>query len=158
MILLQERESIQKISFEEKSTDIIKWSFFGGIYSGLGLGGGFFLVPMFGSLGLDQIQSTATVAFCLFVVAFNNTIQAILIGAVTFQELLYFLLICGCTSFAISNILSDWMRKQNRKSFIEFTLVLLLGFALINIPYGMISKYITSGYDSKIFLGFGSLC
>ena len=58
-------------------------SFLGGIYSGFGLGGGLFLVPMFRDLGLDQLQSTATVAFCIAVVAFSNAIQAFFIGAMS---------------------------------------------------------------------------
>lgn len=61
----------------------MQMSFLGGIYSGFGLGGGLFLVPMFRELGLDQLQSTATVAFCISVIAFCNTVQAFFIGAIT---------------------------------------------------------------------------
>ena len=63
----------------------MKYGFLGGIYSGFGLGGGIFLVTIFRSLGLDQLQSTATVAMCISVVAFNNTIQSIFIGAITLK-------------------------------------------------------------------------
>lgn len=41
---------------------------------------------------------------------------------------------------------------------VELMLVLLLALSVFNIPYGMIRRYIQSGYDSQVIFGFGRLC
>jgi uncharacterized membrane protein YfcA len=65
--------------------DIIRGSVLGGLYSGFGLGGGLFLVPMYKSLGLNPLQATASTSFNILITASINTIQAILIGAIHFD-------------------------------------------------------------------------
>ena len=61
---------------------MIKGSLLGGLYSGFGLGGGLFLVPMYKSMGLNPLQATASTSFNIFITAIMNVIQVIFIGAV----------------------------------------------------------------------------
>lgn len=53
-----------------------------GIFSGFGLGGGVFLVPMYRNLGCKPLAATATCALGIFLTSFINCLQAISIGAV----------------------------------------------------------------------------
>lgn len=115
-------------------------------------------MPMIRELGLDPLQTSSTVSFCICVVALNNTIQALLMGAVTFSELAYFVPITVCGSFFISKYLSVELRLRNRLSLVELALVILIMISLVNIPYGLIEKYVRSGYDSSLVLGFGTVC
>jgi uncharacterized membrane protein YfcA len=55
-----------------------------GLFSGLGLGGGIFLVPMYKSLGCNPIQAAATCAFSIFITSLLNCIQGILLGIIKF--------------------------------------------------------------------------
>jgi uncharacterized membrane protein YfcA len=53
-----------------------------GLFSGLGLGGGMFLIPMYRSLGCNSIQAAATCAFSIFTTSLLNCIQGILLGVI----------------------------------------------------------------------------
>lgn len=64
---------------------IVNYSVLAGLYSGFGLGGGLFLVPMYKNLGLDPLQATASTAFNILVTASINTLQAVFIGAIKFD-------------------------------------------------------------------------
>ncbi len=90
----------------EKIQSIISNSALGGLYSGFGLGGGLFLVPMYKSLGLDPLQATASTSFNILVTATINTIQAIFIGAIHLDELIYFVVLTALGSFFISKLIS----------------------------------------------------
>jgi uncharacterized membrane protein YfcA len=129
-----------------------------GLYSGFGLGGGLFLVPMYKNLGLDPLQATASTAFNILIVASINTLQAIFIGAINMNELAYFVSLTAIGSFFLSTIISHYLQKKNRLSYVELMLVLLLGVSVFNIPYGLVMKYIQSGHDSSVIFGFGRLC
>lgn len=59
-----------------------KNSVMAGIFSGFGLGGGLFLVPMYKSLGCNSLQATASCAFSIFVTACLNCIQGMLLGVI----------------------------------------------------------------------------
>lgn len=54
-----------------------------GIFSGFGLGGGIFLVPLYRSLKLNPLQATATCTFSIFITATINCLQAIFIGVLS---------------------------------------------------------------------------
>lgn len=113
---------------------------------------------MYKSLGLNPLQATASTSFNILITATLNTAQAIFIGAIHFDELVYFTVLTVIGSYTVSKILSKELQKRNRLSFVELMLVIMLGVSLFNIPYGVIMKYIESGYDSRVIFGFGRLC
>lgn len=143
---------------EDAISNIIKGSVLGGLYSGFGLGGGLFLVPMYKNLGLNPLQATASTSFNILITASINTIQAVFIGAIHFDELLYFVGLTALGSFFLSTLISRELQRRNRLSMVELALVILLGVSVVNIPYGMIRRYIQSGYDPSVIFGFGRLC
>jgi len=51
-----------------------------GLISGLGLGGGILIVPLYRELGLTTVQAASTSAFTVFVTSGINTIQAVFLG------------------------------------------------------------------------------
>jgi hypothetical protein len=87
-----------------------------------------------------------------------NCLQGILIGVITFSDFTYFLIISGGGSYIISILLSNYLRKKNRLSYVEGLLFILLILAVINIPVSLLVRYINSGYNSSIVLSFGTLC
>jgi uncharacterized membrane protein YfcA len=138
--------------------DLIKKSILAGIFSGFGLGGGLFLVPMYRELGCNPLQATASTTFSIVITAMINCLQGILLGVIKFSDFSYFLIISGGGSYLISILLSNYLRKQNRLSYVEGLLFILLVLAVINIPISLLVRYVNSGYDSSIVLSFGTLC
>ncbi len=55
-----------------------------GLFNGLGLGGGIFLIPMYKSLGCNAIQAAATCSFTIFISSLLNVIQGALLGVIGF--------------------------------------------------------------------------
>lgn len=157
MILVDGHPRSEPIS-EAIIGEIIKGSALGGLYSGFGLGGGLFLVPMYKSLGLNPLQATASTSFNILITTSINTIQAVFIGAIHFDELIYFVTLTALGSFFLSRLISHELQKRNRLSMVELMLVILLGVSIFNIPYGMIRRYIQSDYDPNVIFGFGRLC
>jgi uncharacterized membrane protein YfcA len=103
---------------ETAISGIISLSIRGGLYSGFGLGGGLYLVPMYKSLGLNPLQATASTSFNILITAFINTLQAIFIGAIHFDELVYFISVTALGSFFLSNLISRQLQKRNRLSIV----------------------------------------
>ena len=54
-----------------------------GIFSGFGLGGGLFLVPMYRGVGCQPLEATASTAFTIVITSAINCVQGILLGIIT---------------------------------------------------------------------------
>jgi len=76
------------------------------------------LVPMYRGLGCNPLQATASTTFSIVITAIINCIQGILIGVIKFSDFSYFLIISGGGSYLISIILSNYLRKKNRLSYV----------------------------------------
>lgn len=53
-----------------------------GVFSGFGLGGGMFLIPMFRQLGCNPLQASASGTFAIFLTSFINCVQGVVIGVI----------------------------------------------------------------------------
>ena len=124
----------------------------------MGLGGGLFLIPMYKALGCNPIQAAATCSFTIFSGSLLNVIQGILLGIIKFEDFMVLFSISISGSFFCSTYISRYLQKINRVSIVEGILLFLVVIALINLPLSLYSKYVRSGYDSHIILGFGSFC
>lgn len=131
---------------------------FAGIFSGLGLGGGIFLVPLYRHLKLSPIQATSTCVFSVFITSAINVVQAIFLGALSFKQFFFLFGTTGIGSLLISIFVSSWLRKINRTSMVELLLFILLVMANCILPYSLWLKYENSGRNLSIIFGFGSLC
>jgi uncharacterized membrane protein YfcA len=89
-----------------------------GIFSGFGLGGGLFLIPMYRSLGCSPLSATASTSFTIFITAFINCVQGIFLGVIKISDFFYFMLVAGGGSYLISVNLSSYLRKKNRLSYV----------------------------------------
>lgn len=137
---------------------MVQKSIMAGIFSGFGLGGGIFLVPMYRNLGCKPLEATATCAFGICMTSFINCVQAISIGAIQFSEIGFFVLVMGSIAYILSKLISAELRKRNRFSLVEGTLLLLTILAIVNIPISLYKRYVDNGRNAHIILGFGHLC
>jgi uncharacterized membrane protein YfcA len=137
---------------------IIEKSFCAGVFSGFGLGGGIFLVPMYRHLKLNPLQATATCTFTIFITATINCLQAIFIGILSVPQFLFYFGISASGSYFLSVVISQALRKANRLSYVELLLVFLLLAANINLPISLWLKYVSSGHNASVVFGFGSPC
>lgn len=129
-----------------------------GIFSGLGLGGGIFLVPLYRQLKLTPLQASSTCVFTVFVTSTMNVIQALFIGVLSFTKFLFFFSVTAISSLLISIFVSNWLRKANRTSYVELLLFILLVLANFLLPFSLWFKYEEAGRDLSVIFGFGSLC
>lgn len=129
-----------------------------GVFSGFGLGGGIFLVPFFRHIKLSSLQATATCTFTIFVTASINCIQAIFSGILSINSFFFFFSVSAFGSYFISVFISNILRKANRLSMVELLLIILLIAANINLPISLWLKYVASGYNLSVIVGFGSIC
>ena len=143
---------------EKNIVTIIGYSSMAGVFSGFGLGGGLFLVPMYRSLGCSPLQATSSTAFGIFVTAIINCSQGVFLGVIKVPDLVYmFLISCG-GSFVVSRLLTKELQRRNRLSLVEGILLFLIINAFINIPYSLYTRYVRSGYEQDELFGFGSPC
>lgn len=56
-----------------------------GILSGFGIGGGMVLVPMYRSMGMKPLETSATCALGICLTAFVNCVQGISLGIITMR-------------------------------------------------------------------------
>jgi uncharacterized membrane protein YfcA len=129
-----------------------------GVFSGFGLGGGLFLVPMFRTLGCQPLEATASTSFTIVVTATINCIQGIVLGVIKIEDFVYFLLVAGGGSYIISVLVSGYLRKIHRFSYVEYLLYILLVLAVINIPISLFAKLVSSGWNWSLILSFGDSC
>ncbi len=129
-----------------------------GLFSGLGLGGGLFLIPMYKNLGCNAIQAAATCSFTIFISSLLNVIQGVLLGIIGFEDFITLFSIAIFGSFTCSSIIPIYLQRINRVSLVEGALLLLICVALVNLPYSLYLKYERSGYNSQLLFGFGRLC
>ena len=126
---------------------MIKGSVGAGIFSGLGLGGGIFLVPMFRILNLNSFQATSTAACVVFIASGMNVIQALVMGILTIRDFLFlFTITCG-GSYVLSKVISAWLRRTNRTSLVELMLFVLISLSSAYMPYSLWDKVQSSGGD-----------
>ena len=81
-MLSDEIKSIENNKVEENITYVTKMSFFAGIFSGLGRGGGFLLIPVYKALGCNSIQAAATCSFTVFSSSLLNVVQGVMLGII----------------------------------------------------------------------------
>lgn len=143
---------------DKNSTLLIKNSLGAGMLGGLGLGGGILLVPLYRSLNTTPVQASSTGAFTVFLTSGLNVIQVLSFGALNVSQFLFFFGINCFGSFCISYLLSIWLRKINRTSFVEFLLLFFVTLSSIFLPYSLFAKVQQAGGDWSIILGFGSIC
>ena len=103
---------------EEHKMEIIQKAIGAGIFSGFGLGGGIFLVPLFRFLGLNPLQATATCSFTIFITSGINCLQAIFFGVLSLRSFFFLFGIASCGSFFVSLWISNLLRRFNRLSFV----------------------------------------
>lgn len=89
-----------------------------GLFSGMGLGGGIFLVPMYKSLNCNSIQAAATCSFTIFSSSLLNVIQGSLLGIIGIDDFLFLFTISILGSFVFSTFISKYLQKINRVSFV----------------------------------------
>lgn len=136
-------ELFERIDFlEENKAELIQKGICAGIFSGFGLGGGIFLVPLYRQLKLNPLQATATCTFTIFITASINCIQAIFMGVLSVQQFVFFFGVCAFGSYFLSVLISNILRKANRLSCVEVLLLLLLLAANINLPISLWLKYV----------------
>lgn len=129
-----------------------------GIFSGLGLGGGIFLVPLYRQLKLSPLQASSTCVFTVFVTSTMNVIQALFIGVLNLKTFFFFFGVTAISSLLISIFVSNWLRKANRTSYVELLLFILLVLANFLLPFSLWFKYEEAGRNLSVIFGFGSLC
>lgn len=132
--------------------------FLAGVFSGFGLGGGLFLVPLFRSLRLNSLQATSTCTFTIFVVASINCLQAIMLGVLSLSSFLFFFLVSALGSYFLSVWISYSLRRIHRLSYVDLLLFFMISSAILAMPYGLWAKYVEGGRNLKVVLGFGSIC
>ena len=143
---------------EQNTSLLVKNSIGAGIFSGLGLGGGVFLIPMFRMLKLNAVQASSTGCFSVFIAAILNVIQALLLGVLSPFQFFFFFGVTCFGSFCISYIVGTYLRKIHRTSIIELLLFLLLLMSALYLPYSLWLKVQQNNGDWSIILSFGSLC
>jgi hypothetical protein len=79
-------------------------------------------------------------------------------GVLSLYQFLFYFLVSSCGSYFLSVIISNTLRKANRLSYVELLLFILLLIANFNLPVSLYLKYVSSGYNLSVILGFGSLC
>lgn len=89
-----------------------------GLFTGLGLGGGLFLVPMYKSLGCNAIQAAATCSFTIFLSSLLNVIQGILLGLIGFEDFSVLFIVAILGSFAFCSFIPKYLQKINRVSIV----------------------------------------
>ncbi len=129
-----------------------------GLFSGMGLGGGIFLIPMYKSLNCNPLQAAATCSFTIFSSSLLNVIQGSLLGMIGFEDFFTLFTISIFGSFLFSTFIPKYLQKINRVSLVELVLFLLICLALVNLPFSLYLKYVRSGYNVHLLFGFGSLC
>lgn len=67
---------------EKNMKDILYYGLMAGVFSGFGLGGGLFLVPLFRGLGCQPLEATATTAFTIVITSAINCVQGFLLGVI----------------------------------------------------------------------------
>ena len=137
---------------------MIKNSIGAGIFSGFGLGGGVFLIPMFRMLGLNAVQASSTGAFAVFIAAILNVIQALLLGVLSIKQFLFFFSVTCFGSFCISLVVGTYLRKIHRTSVVELLLFLLLLASALYLPISLFLKVREYDYNWSLILSFGPLC
>lgn len=133
-------------------------SFLAGIFSGLGRGGGFFLIPVFKALGCNSIQAAATCSFTVFSSSLLNVIQGVMLGIIGLEDFLVLFTASILGSFICSSFIPKYLQRINRVSLVEGALLLIMSLSLINLPISLFMKYQKSGYDSNLLIGFGKFC
>ena len=136
----------------------MRYGFAAGIFSGFGLGGGLFLVPLFRSLRLSSLQATSTCTFTIFVVSSINCLQAIFLGVLSLPSFLFFFSVSAGGSYFLSVCISYLLRKIHRLSYVDFLLFFMLLWAILAMPYSLWVKYVEGGRNLGVVFGFGSLC
>jgi uncharacterized membrane protein YfcA len=89
-----------------------------GLFSGLGLGGGMFLIPMYKSLGCNAIQAAATCSFTIFLSALLNVIQGVLLGLIGFEDFSVLFTVAILGSFTCCSIIPKYLQRINRVSLV----------------------------------------
>ncbi len=87
-----------------------------------------------------------------------NCMQAICYGALELVDFFFYFGVTSFGSFVISVVVSRWLQKSHRMSFVELLLLVMLMAGMINMPYGLWHRYVSSGRDTSVIFGFGSLC
>ena len=101
---------------------IIYYGILAGIFSGFGLGGGLFLVPLFRGLGCQPSQATATTSFTIVITSAINCVQGFLLGVIRLYGFTYFIIVAGAGSYIISVLVSGYLRRIHRLSYVEYLL------------------------------------
>ena len=151
-------DKVTESHVDKNINDVIYYGIMAGIFSGFGLGGGLFLVPLFRGLGCKPLEATATTAFTIVVTSAINCVQGGLLGVIKLEDFIYFIIIAGGGSYVISVLISGYLRKINRLSYVEYLLYILIVLAVINIPISLFMKYVNSGYNASLIFSFGNYC
>ena len=71
---------------------------------------------------------------------------------------MFYVCFLGVSGYITSKLISYYLRRKNRLSYVEGSLLFLCIVAIINIPFALYLKYKNSNYDESVIFGFGSLC
>ena len=145
-------------TIEKNEGVIVRNSIGAGIFSGLGMGGGIFMIPMFRMVGLSPVQSSASGGFAIFIAAFLNVLQALFLGILTPIDFCFFFSITCFGSFGISYVVGSYLRKIHRTSLVELLLFLLLSASSIYLPLSLVFRVMSNDWNWSIVLSFGSIC
>ena len=75
-------------------------------------------MPALRKLNLSPIQATSTAALIVCITSFINVLQAIFLGVLSIPMFLTFFSITALGSLTISMVLSKYLRRINRMSYI----------------------------------------
>ena len=145
-------------TIEKNEGVIVRNSVGAGIFSGLGMGGGIFMIPMFRIVGLSPVQASASGAFAVFIAAFLNVLQALFLGILTPRDFCFFFSITCFGSFCISYVVGSYLRKIHRTSLVELLLFLLLSASSIYLPLSLVFRVMNHDWNWSIITSFGSIC
>jgi uncharacterized membrane protein YfcA len=137
---------------------MIRNSIGAGMLSGLGLGGGVLMIPLYREMKLTAVQASSTGAFNVFVTGIINILQALFLGVLSPSEFFFYFTVSAIGSFCISFLISTYLRKIHRTSIVELLLFLLTIVIVVYLPYTLFAKVASMDWHWSVILGFGSLC
>ena len=140
----------------EKIRALVFISGYAGVLAGaLGIGGGMILGQYFLDMKISPQSTVATSGLFVLITSFLSMFQTLLFGALTIEELLWYLILSLIGSFLISFFLTYLVNKYKRQSVLLFTLCLVLGISLLILPmYATIEMYL----NPRSLLTFNSIC
>lgn len=122
----------------------------------LGIGGGMILGPLLLELGMESRATSATSAFAVFVTASSAALQFIVLDSLLLDYAGWFSAFGIVATFTGQYLVSYFVKKYNRASFIVISITTLIGIATIMMTISGIQSVIDDAKNNS--LGFSKFC